>query len=97
MGSKKHRLLVKQVPRSRLAQNAVSGADELVLPENQLSPEFFDLIFDWDPEAANDEYYVTSSNFIELHSEIKKFLLRRVLWWAISVCVGMSVLAIVFR
>ena len=64
---------------------------------DQLSPEFFDLICDWDPEAANDEYYVTSSDFIELHSQIKKFLIRRMIWWAMSVWLGMSALILVFQ
>ena len=93
----KHKLLAKQVPRSRTLQDGESGAVDPVLHTDQLSPKFFDLIGDWDPGAANDNYYVTSSDFIELHSQIKKFLIRRIIWWATSVCLGMSVLFFVYR
>ena len=75
----------------------MTEAVEPILHKEQLSSEFFDLIYDLDPEAANDDYYVTSSDFIELHSQIKKFLIRRLLWWATSVGVSMSVLAYVFQ
>ncbi len=72
-------------------------AVEPVSQKHQLSPKFFDLIYDRDPEAANDDYYVTSSDFIELHSQIKRTLIRHVLWLATSVCLGMPVLVFVFR
>ena len=97
MKSAKNKHPAKQVPRSRAAQNAESGTAEAAQHGDQLSPEFFDLICDWDPDAVNDDYYVTSSDFIELHSGIKKFLIRRVVWWAVSVCLGMSILAYVYR
>lgn len=78
-------------------QDGVSGAVETVPHADQLSPEFFDLISDWDPDAANDNYYVTSSDFIELHSQLRKFLIRRMIWWATSVCLGMSVLFFIYH
>ena len=78
-------------------QDGALGADEPAPHIEQLSPEFYDLIRDWDPEAANDEYYVTSSDFIELHSQIKRFLIRRMIWWATSVCLGMSALFIIYK
>ena len=92
MASRKHGLLADQGPPSRTSQDGVSGAVELVPQADELSPEFFDLIHSWDPDAANDDYYVTSSDFIELHSQIRKFLIRRMIWWATSVCLGMSIL-----
>jgi len=95
--SGKHNLLAKQAPQSRTMQDGVSGAVETVPHADQLSPEFFDLISDWDPDAANDNYYVTSSDFIELHSQLRKFLIRRMIWWATSVCLGMSVLFFIYH
>ena len=75
----------------------MSEATATALSKHQLSPEFFDLIYDWDPEAANDDYYVTSSDFIEIHSQLKRTLIRGVLLWATSVCLGMSALAFVYQ
>ena len=57
-----------------------------VLRENALTPEFYELIYSADPEAANDDYYVTSEDFIHLHWQIKKDLIKGVSWWAIGVC-----------
>ena len=52
-----------------------------------LSPEFFDLIYEADPHAAKDKYYVASSDFTDLHSEIKGGLLRGVLLWSAGLTV----------
>ena len=93
----KHKFLVKGAPKRRFGQGVMSEAVEPVSQENRLSPEFCDLIYEWDPEAANDDYYVTSSDFIQLHSQIKKDLIRGLLWWATIVCLAMSGLAFVFR
>ena len=93
----KRELLAEQVPRSRTLRDGESRAVDPVLHTDQLCPEFLDLISDWDPDAANDNYYVTSSDFIELHSQIKRFLIRRIIWWATSVCLGMSVLLFLYR
>lgn len=30
----------------------------------------FGIIDDWDPESANDEYYVRSSDFIEINTRL---------------------------
>jgi len=49
-----------------------------------LTPEFFDLISEADPHAAKDKYYVASSDFTELHSEIKGGLLRGILIWSVG-------------
>lgn len=97
MGFGKQKRIAKEIPRSCVLQDGVAAVIDPELPVIQLSPEFYDLISDWDPEAANDNYYVTSADFIELHSGIKTFLIRRLVWWAISVCVGMSVLFFVYR
>ena len=75
----------------------MSEVVEPVLQKDQLSPEFFGLIHDWDPEASNDDYYVTSSDFIEIHSQLNRTLIRGVLFWATNVCLGMSALAFFYR
>jgi hypothetical protein len=64
--------------------------------ENQLSPEFFDVIYEWDSDAANDDYYTTSAEFTELHSQIKKDLIRRMVQWAICTCGGMLGLVLIY-
>ena len=97
MKPEKYNLLVKDVPEFRSGQSPISEAVEPVTQAHRLSPEFFDRIYDWDPGAANDDYYVTSPDFIELHSQIKRTLIRGVIWWATSVCLGMPVLVFVFR
>ena len=97
MASRKQSLLADQGPPSRTSPDGVSGTAELVPQADELSPEFFDLIHDWDPDAANDNYYVTSSDFIELHSQLRKFLIRRMIWWATSVCLGMSILFYIYH
>ena len=75
----------------------MSEATTTVLSKDQLSPEFFDLIYDWDPAASNDDYYVTSPDFIEIHDQLKRTLIRGVLLWATSVCLGMSALAFIYQ
>lgn len=77
-------------------QDGASEAVELAPRGDHLSPEFFDLISDWDPDAANDDYYVTSADFIEIHDQLKTFLIRRMIWWAASVFGGMSLLFIIY-
>lgn len=79
-----------------LGHGVTAAVVESASSENRLSPEFFDLIYEWDPKAVNDEYYVTSSDFIELHSQIRTRLIRGVLLWALALCLGMASLAIVF-
>lgn len=93
----KNKPVAKHENRRRTVQLGVSAAADAVLDADRLSPEFFELIHDWDPEAANDEYYVTSSDFIELHSQIRKFLIRRMIMWSASVLVGMSGLIFVYQ
>jgi hypothetical protein len=63
-----------------------ASADKTVLSENRLSENFYELIYELDPEAKNDDYYVTSADFIELHSEMKAYLITRIIWWATSAC-----------
>ena len=71
-------------------------AAEPVWQGNRLSPEFCELIYEWDPEAANDSYSVTSADFGQLHSQIKKDLLRGVLLWAISLSISTAGLILIF-
>jgi hypothetical protein len=68
-----------------------------LLRPHRLSPEFFDLVHEWDPEAANDDYYVTSAGFTELHSDIEAQLLRGLLTWVAITSAAMSVLFAVFH
>lgn len=66
------------------------------MDRQRLSPEFFQLIHHWDPNAVDDQYYVTSREFTKLHSHIREYLIRRLLWWTASVTVGTVCLAIYF-
>ena len=49
-----------------------------------LTPEFCHLVYDADPDASNDNYYVTSEDFLELHSKIRRDLLLGVVGWAVA-------------
>ena len=97
MSAKNGHSSADRASRSQSSSNSESEGEvsgpERVAP----SPEFFGLTYEWDPGAANDEYYVASSDFIALHSHIKRFLLRRMLWWAASVSCGMTLLFFFFR
>lgn len=97
MKAEKHNHLVKDAPEFRSRQSPMSEAGEPVTQAHQLSPQFLALIYDWDPGAANDYYYVKSSDFIEIHSRLRRTLIRGLLFWAASVCLGMSALAFVYR
>jgi hypothetical protein len=63
-------------------------ADDIppLLQKTELTSEFFDLIYESDPEASNDNYYVTSADFVQLHSQIRSDLRRSLFWWAIGLC-----------
>ena len=82
-------------PKITTSAVADSGADTdcSAKRDRTLSPEFFDLIYEADPHAADDDYYVASTEFTELHSEIKGGLLQGVLLWSAGLAV---VLAAVF-
>lgn len=95
LGKRKH--LARQAPDSHTAQNGVAGAAEAVPHVDQLSPELLDVIRDWDPEAANDQHFVTSADFIEFQSRIRNFVIRRLLWWVASVGLGISALLFLYQ
>ena len=63
---------------------AINPGVQPLSPQLVLAPEFFDLIYEADPFAADDIYYVASSEFTELHSDIKSGLLRGVLLWSLG-------------
>ena len=87
----------KRAPEGEPKQPSDHGAaTEAVGQGKRLTPEFCELVYEWDPEAANDSYYVTSADFVQLHSEIKRGLLRGVLWWAIIVCAATAAVVFVF-
>ncbi len=77
--------------------NPLSNTATLSLPltdDDRLSSEFFSLIYDLDPEAANDPYYVTSKDFVDLHARIKKRLIIGVLSWVGLVALFIAYLAV---
>lgn len=73
------------------------GFSELSLQKNALTPEFYELIFDADPNAVNDDYYVTSEDFLQLHFRIKKNLILGLIGWAAGLCLFMAGLAYVYQ
>jgi hypothetical protein len=96
MRPEKHNFSLEGELNRPLDNESRASVNKIVLPENRLSENFFELIYALDPEAKNDDYYVTSADFIELHSWIKAYLVRRMIWWAVSVCLGMSALAYLY-
>lgn len=60
----------------------------------EANAEFFDLIYDLDPGAANDKYYVTSADFLSQRAQIRKELVKGSLFWAagIGLAIGAAVL-----
>jgi hypothetical protein len=81
---------VKDELKGQSSEEFKMGISNSVLHGNALTPEFYELIYDVDPEAENDDYYVTSSDFIGLHTQIKKDLLRALRWWAFGICIVMT-------
>ena len=73
-------------PKGPMVNESSRGfdADAIAVVEagpKPLSPEFYDLIYESDSEAENDDYYVRSEDFLELHTKIRKGLIRGLLWW----------------
>ena len=93
----KRKPLARQAQEFRTGQDGVAEATEAVSHADQLSPEFLDVIRDWDPGAANDRHYVTSSDFIEFQSRMRKYVIRRLILWVTSAVLGMSVLWFVYQ
>lgn len=62
----------------------------------ELTPEFCALIYDADSGASNDDYYVTSADFLELHSGIRRGLFLGLLTWGIGVLAAVGILGFVY-
>lgn len=87
---------MKGNPKRGLGHGVTVAVVGSVSSKNSLSPEFFGLICEWDPKAVNDDYYVRSCDFVELHSRIKRELIRDLLFWAVALCIGMAGLTLAF-
>jgi hypothetical protein len=66
------------------------------VPGGGLSPEFCALIYDTDAQAINDDYYVTSADFLELRSSIRRGLARGLLAWGIGLLMAVAALGFVY-
>ena len=97
MRRNEHIVSVKDEPKGQSGEKIKTGISGSVLQGNALTPEFYELIYEADPGAENDDYYVTSADFIQLHSQIKKNLVRGLLWWAFGVCVVMSGITFAYK
>lgn len=91
-----HNVSVKDGLSGQSGEEVKTGISSSVLHGNALTPEFYELIYEADPGAKNDDYYVTSADFIGLHSQIKNDLLRGLLWWAFGLCFFMAGLVLVY-
>ena len=80
----------------RFSHDETAEVAECASLGTRLTPEFFELIYDADPEAENDDYYVTSPDFVQLHSQIKKGLVQAWVWCAVTLCFFMSGLVSVY-
>lgn len=97
MRRNEHNVSVRGQPIGQFGKEVRAGISGAVLQRNALTPEFYELISGADPDAANDDYYVTSPEFVQLHSKIKKDLIRGFLWWAASLCLFMAGLAFIYQ
>ena len=70
----------------RTSQNVKTGGYSSFPESKELTPEFYDLVYSVDSAAANDNYYVTSGDFLELHSQLRKELLSGIFWWSCGLC-----------
>ena len=96
MGRKEHNVSVTGEPTGQSDEEISAGISGAVLQRNPLTPEFYELIFEADPEALNDDYYVTSRDFVQLHSKIKKDLIRGVSWWLLANCLFIAGMVILY-
>lgn len=96
MRRNEHIVSVKYEPKGQSGEEVKTGISGAVSQGNALTPEFYDLIYEADPGAENDDYYVTSADFIELHSQIKKDLVRGLVWYAVGLCFFMAGLVLVY-
>mgnify|MGYP001549833488 CR=1 FL=1 len=81
-------------PLDEDSESALSGAES---QQNALTPEFYYLISTADPDAANDDYYVTDPEFVQLHSKMKKDVFRGLMLWLVGHGVFMAGLAFIYQ
>ena len=58
--------------------------------------EFFSLVYELDPQAANDDYYATSADFLLLQSQLRAKLIQGFLLWFVGISVAFSAAAIFY-
>ena len=80
--------------RDEESEIAAPGSD---VQQNALTPEFYYLISTADPHAANDDYYVTDPEFVQLHSKMKKDVIRGLVLWLVGHTVFMGGLAFIYQ
>jgi len=97
MRRNEHNVAVRSEPTGQLGEEVRESISGAVLQTNALTPEFCELISEADPDAANDDFYVTSPEFVQLHSKIKKDVIRGLLLWAVSLCLFMASLVSVYQ
>ena len=97
MGRKERNVSARGEPTGEFGEEVMAGTSGAALHGHALTPEFYELISGADPDAANDDYYVTSPDFVQLHSKIKKDLIRGLLLWAVCLCLFMAGLASVYQ
>ncbi len=97
MRRNQHNVSVRGESASQSGEEVRATIPGAVLQRNTLTPAFYELISKADPDAANDDYYVTSPEFIQLHSKIKKDFIRGLSLWAVALCLFMASLAYVYQ
>jgi hypothetical protein len=78
------------------ARPALSGTNGRPTRTRAPEAEFFDLIYELDPGAANDDYYVTSADFLALQSELRSKLIRGLFQWAACLCAAIGAAAVLY-
>ncbi len=81
-------------PRGEESELAISGSGA---QKGALTPEFYYLISSADPDAANDDYYVTDPEFVQLHAKLKKGVIRGLLLWLVGHGVFIAALAFIYH
>ncbi len=84
---------VHDQPISQVEYEAANdNLDETDLQKFDNSEEYYELISQFDPDAADDTFYETSLEFIELRSRLRKELLQN-LWIAVGLGLILSSVA----
>lgn len=78
-------------------QEIVAGHARSHKGRKELSQEFCELVRGADEHASNDDYYVTSADFIELHSRIRGGLLYGLLLWTTGLFASVILMVVAFK